>query len=88
MIKTLFFDIGETILANADTSAAEAVLIGDRLDNDIIPARRIGMKTIWIRWGHYSIMEPRTPDEIPAATVADVREIRDAVAMLDSRFEK
>ena len=77
----------ETILANADTQASEAIMIGDRLDNDIIPARRIGMKTIWIRWGRYSIMEPRTPDEIPDATVADVREVLDAVAMVNSRLE-
>ena len=61
-------------------------MIGDRLDNDIIPARRIGMKTIWIRWGRYSIMEPRTPDEIPDATVTDVREVLDVVAMLNSRL--
>lgn len=26
-------------------------MIGDRLDNDIIPAKQIGMKTIWIRQG-------------------------------------
>jgi FMN phosphatase YigB (HAD superfamily) len=26
-------------------------MIGDRLDNDIIPAKRLGMQTIWIRQG-------------------------------------
>lgn len=72
----------ETILANAGTNASESIMIGDRLDNDIIPAKRIGMKTIWVRWGRYSIMEPRTPDEIPDSTVTDVREVLDAVAML------
>ena len=74
----------ETVLANAGTKASESIMIGDRLDNDIIPARRIGMKTIWIRWGRYSIMEPRTPDEIPDATVTDVREVLDAVAMVNA----
>lgn len=29
-------------------TAHDAVMIGDRIDNDIIPAKRIGMKTIWI----------------------------------------
>jgi len=76
----------ETILANADSQASEAIMIGDRLDNDIIPARRIGMKTIWVRWGRYSILEPRTPDEIPDTTVTDVREVLDAVTMLNSRL--
>ena len=77
----------ETVLSNADTKASEAIMIGDRLDNDIIPARRIGMKTIWIRWGRYRIMEPRTPDEVPDATVADVREALDAVAMVNARLK-
>ena len=77
----------ETILANAGTKASESIMIGDRLDNDIIPAKRIGMKTIWIRWGRYSIMEPRTPDEMPDATVAEVCEVLDAVAMVNTRLE-
>ena len=29
----------------------QAIMIGDRLDNDIVPAKRIGMKTIWIKQG-------------------------------------
>lgn len=29
----------------------EAVMVGDRLDNDIIPAKSLGMKTVWIRKG-------------------------------------
>ncbi len=28
-----------------------AVMIGDRLDNDIAPAKRVGMKTVWIKQG-------------------------------------
>ena len=28
-----------------------AVMIGDRLDNDIVPAKRIGMKTVWVKQG-------------------------------------
>ncbi|MBR4972253.1 MAG: HAD hydrolase-like protein, partial [Oscillospiraceae bacterium] len=27
------------------------VMVGDRLDNDIIPAKALGMKTVWIRKG-------------------------------------
>lgn len=27
----------------------EAVMVGDRIDNDIIPAKSLGMKTIWLR---------------------------------------
>ena len=30
---------------------SKAVMVGDRLDNDIRPAKNLGMKTVWIRKG-------------------------------------
>ena len=44
------------------------------------------MKTIWNRQGRYSIMEPRTPDETPNATVSDVREVSEAIATINASF--
>lgn len=35
----------------AGCTAKECVMVGDRLDNDIIPAKAIGMKTVWIKNG-------------------------------------
>ena len=35
----------------AECTAAESVMVGDRLDNDIIPAKSLGMKTVWIKNG-------------------------------------
>ena len=35
----------------AGCQAENAVMIGDRLDNDIAPAKKLGMKTVWIRQG-------------------------------------
>lgn len=35
----------------AGCTAAESAMVGDRLDNDIIPAKAIGMKTVWIKNG-------------------------------------
>ena len=26
-------------------------MIGDRLDNDIVPAKSVGMKTVWVKQG-------------------------------------
>lgn len=43
--------IFEIALLKANCKARECVMIGDRLDNDIIPATQIRMKTIWIRQG-------------------------------------
>lgn len=41
----------ERALLYAGCKASEAVMIGDRLDNDIYPAKRIGMTTVWIKQG-------------------------------------
>ena len=60
-------------------------MIGDRLDNDIIPARMIGMKAVWIRQGIYSVLEPRVPKEIPEAIVTQVGDIPNAVETIVNR---
>lgn len=38
-------------LEMAKCAAQEAIMIGDRLDNDISPAKKLGMQTIWVRQG-------------------------------------
>ena len=35
----------------AGCTAQESVMVGDRLDNDIIPAKSVGMKTVWVKNG-------------------------------------
>ena len=55
-------------LDKAGCEAAEAFMIGDRLDNDIIPAKKLGMKTVWVRQG-YAIYqsiddESKRPDHV------------------------
>ena len=55
-------------LERAECPAEEAVMIGDRLDNDIVPAKRLGMKTVWIRQGFGGLsdiaLSPEKPDDI------------------------
>ena len=36
----------------------EAAMIGDRPDNDIIPAAGVGMRTIWVKQGMYASVRP------------------------------
>lgn len=45
-------------------SAENAVMVGDRLDNDIYPAMELGMKTVWIRQG-FSVYQ-RLDDNRPS----------------------
>ena len=41
----------------------QAIMIGDRLDNDIVPAKRIGMKTIWIKQGLSRLAQVKNLEE-------------------------
>ncbi len=44
-------EIFEKAFELAECTAEESVMAGDRLDNDIIPAKAIGMKTVWVKNG-------------------------------------
>lgn len=35
----------------ADCTADDSLMVGDRLDNDMIPAKALGMKTVWLKQG-------------------------------------
>lgn len=50
-------------LEQAKCHPNEAVMIGDRIDNDIVPARKLGMKTIWIRQGFSKLYQKKQEDE-------------------------
>lgn len=42
-------EIFEKAFELAECTAEESVMVGDRLDNDIVPAKAIGMKTVWVK---------------------------------------
>ena len=64
-------------LQQAHCSAQNAAMIGDRLDNDIAPANRLGMHTVRILRGLGAYHEPRTLDEVPTYTIAALSELCD-----------
>lgn len=43
--------IFEIALERSGCKPENAVMVGDRIDNDIVPAKHIGMKTIWVKQG-------------------------------------
>ena len=44
-------EIFESAFKLAGCTSQESVMVGDRLDNDIIPAKSVGMKTVWVKNG-------------------------------------
>jgi HAD superfamily hydrolase (TIGR01549 family) len=66
----------EAVLRKCNCKAEESVMVGDRIDKDIIPAKLVGMKTIRIKTGLHRDQEPRTPDEMADLTVTRLCEIK------------
>lgn len=50
-------------------------MIGDRIDNDIIPAKALGMKTIWIKQGFGKYWNKSTEREHADYEVHNLSEI-------------
>lgn len=62
-------------LSCAGCAAEEAVMVGDRIDNDIVPARALGMKTVWIRQGPRRNAFPSGESERPDWTIQGLEEL-------------
>ena len=67
--------IFQIALDRANCKPEEAVMVGDRIDNDIIPANKIGMTTVWIKQGFGCYAEPKTVEEQPDYIVNSLAEI-------------
>jgi len=75
-------------LAAADACGAqpgECLMIGDRLDLDVAPARRLGMATIWLRVGRWRDVEARDWSELPDAEARDTDTLAIAIDRLAAR---
>jgi HAD superfamily hydrolase (TIGR01549 family) len=58
---------------------AETIMVGDRVDNDIVPANILGMYTVLFRTGRHIGQQPRSLAEVPDAEVHDVSELEAAI---------
>ncbi|MDO8587108.1 MAG: HAD-IA family hydrolase [Armatimonadota bacterium] len=72
--------IFEIALEAAKCPPAKALMIGDRIDNDIRPAKLLGMKTIRVLSGWGSLQEPRDEQDLADYTAESLGEIRDLLA--------
>lgn len=67
--------IFQITLDRANCNPEEAVMIGDRIDNDILPANKIGMKTVWIKQGFGSYAAPKEIEEQPNCIINNLNEL-------------
>jgi HAD superfamily hydrolase (TIGR01549 family) len=76
--------IFEWALRRAGCAAVDALMVGDRIDNDVVPARRLGMRTVHVLQGLGRFHTPRSLDETPDHTIGS---ITDLAALMD-RLER
>jgi len=67
---------------NLDVAPADCVMVGDRIDNDIVPAKLLGMSTVRLVTGRHRAQRPRSWDELPDHEVEDARGILKAIEAL------
>lgn len=75
--------IFEMALSQANCQPHQAVMIGDRLDNDIFPAKKLGMKTIWIRQGFGAYQESKNSHYQPDVTISELSKILSALTVFE-----
>ena len=71
----------EVLLAAVD-HPKDAIMVGDRIDNDVAPARTLGLRTLRVRHGSHVAQEPRGPESTPDLTVDDPAELAAALDRL------
>lgn len=64
--------IFEIALQRAKCKADQAIMIGDRIDNDIVPAKKVGMRTIWVKQGFGAYWQITGEDEKPDYTIQNI----------------
>jgi HAD superfamily hydrolase (TIGR01549 family) len=54
---------------------ADVAYVGDRMDNDVLPALAAGMRAVWLRRGPWGVIQEASPDRRPALTVSSLDEL-------------
>lgn len=67
--------IFQIAFAQAHCNPNHAVMIGDRLDNDITPAKKLGMKTVWVRQGFAKYQSVHNKSDKPDYIIENISEI-------------
>jgi putative hydrolase of the HAD superfamily len=72
----------ESIVKRCGIDPKECIMVGDRIDKDIIPAKLLGMKTVLIRAGLHKNQQPRIPFEVPDAELASVAGLAETISKI------
>jgi len=71
--------IFEIALERASCPPEKAVMVGDRLDNDVVPAKKLGMKTIRIKFGLAAGQKPLCELEKADCSLFNLKSLREVL---------
>jgi len=72
------------VAVRAELPPARIAYVGDRLDNDVLPAREAGMVSVFLRRGPWGLVQARWPEaSLAALRIDSLAELPDALASLD-----
>ncbi|HSK93553.1 MAG TPA: HAD family hydrolase [Candidatus Angelobacter sp.] len=77
-----FFDRTLELMGRPET--ADVAYVGDRVDNDVVPAAAAGMRAIWIRRGPWGVIQHPDDRARPALVVDSLTEL---VERIDEAWE-
>jgi FMN phosphatase YigB (HAD superfamily) len=70
----------QSVLSELEVDPGDAVMIGDRIDCDVVPAKLLGISTIRLRVGRHKDQRPRYPEETPDLEVDTIESIDEVMA--------
>lgn len=73
-------------LEQAGCVPSESVMLGDRLDNDVRPAKALGFRTVRVLQGPHRFQRPREEAETPDVTVAGIDELAALLGVATNRL--
>jgi FMN phosphatase YigB (HAD superfamily) len=80
--STAFFD---RVIDAAGCAAGSILYVGDRLDNDVLPARAAGLRTAFIRRGPWGFIHAQRPEVAQADLRIDsLAELRPAIEKMNA----
>ena len=65
----------QRIVAEAGCAATEVAYVGDRVDNDVVPALRAGMVAVHLRRGPWGYLHEPPPEALRAGSLTEVPEL-------------
>lgn len=80
--KKPHYKIFQKALLDSNSNVDSCIMVGDRLDIDILPANELGMKTIRTMDSLYKIQEPVDKKETPLFTINSLSELPEVLSRI------